>query len=295
MEEDGIGLVLARAYELRMKFTNCIQKATRSDLNGEERGAEDKEGSVEADDEEAESLLNIRDALESLESQLSSLQAMQQQQRYEREAALAEIEYSREVLLKKLKEYKGEDLEVIKEASTFASETVEHNNDLLLPPYPVRPPHSINLDNNGYITQNPYRRKFYRNGFSDSDPSNEANQNLRELERTNGLKGLRGFINTATKAVITLVGVISVLSLAGFEPRLRRKDNNNNYNNNTFLGIFGLFQQKGVEENRLAANECPPGKILVVENGETRCLVKERVEVPFESVVAKPDVSYGCG
>lgn len=74
MEEDGIGLVLARAYELRMKFTNCIQKATRSDLNGEERGAEDKEGSVEADDEEAESLLNIRDALESLESQLSSLQ-----------------------------------------------------------------------------------------------------------------------------------------------------------------------------------------------------------------------------
>lgn len=148
MEGDEIGIVLSRASELRSKINNCIDKARRrsEDGEGDDRSRSLDEGGGEADDE-AESLLNIRDALESLEEQLVSLQALQQQQRYEREATLAEIDHSRKVLLKKLKEYKGEDLEVIHEASAFASETVEHNDDLLLPPYPSRPPHSLVSDN----------------------------------------------------------------------------------------------------------------------------------------------------
>lgn len=40
---------------------------------------------------------------------------------------------------------------------------------------------------------------------------------------------------------------------------------------------------------------CPPGKVLVVEDGETRCLVKERVEIPFMYVATTPDVNYWCG
>jgi len=65
MEEEGIGLVLARATELRLKISNCIHKAT---ANGPSPHADD-------DDEEAtERLLSICDALEALETQLSSLQ-----------------------------------------------------------------------------------------------------------------------------------------------------------------------------------------------------------------------------
>ena len=65
MEEEGIGLVLARATELRLKISNCIQRAT---ANGPSPHADDD------DDEATERLLNICDALEALETQLSSLQ-----------------------------------------------------------------------------------------------------------------------------------------------------------------------------------------------------------------------------
>lgn len=286
MDEEGIGVVLARASELRSKFTNCIHKATTQGDEVEE-GEEKEEGEAAS-----ETLLNIRDALESLESQLSSLQGLQQQQWYEREAALAEIDYSRQKLLKKLKQYKGEDLEVIHEASAFASETVEHGNDLLLPPYPSRPPRSLVADN-GHMSHFPFMRKSNQNGVTAGDSTNEENKKLNESERNqmhsgskNTSKGLGIFFNGA-KMVLTLVGVISILSLAGVEPRFRKRD--------TYFNIMGLFQQSATEEKRSNTVECPPGKVLVLEDGEARCLVKERVEVPFESVVATPDVNYGCG
>lgn len=68
MEEEGIGLVLARATELRLKISNCIHRATSP--NGPSSPHNDDD-----DDEGAtERLLNICDALEALETQLSSLQ-----------------------------------------------------------------------------------------------------------------------------------------------------------------------------------------------------------------------------
>ena len=91
MDEEGIALVLARASELRSKITNCIHRAsiteqTEDNIKPHEQGEEDKDkGSLSKDkvreaeemreeEEEAEILLSIRDALESLEVQLSSLQ-----------------------------------------------------------------------------------------------------------------------------------------------------------------------------------------------------------------------------
>lgn len=294
MEEEGIGLVLARATELRFKISNCIHKATTTPTGGREQegGEKEQEEEEEEDVEEMERLLNISDALESLETQLSSLQTLQQQQRYEREVALAEIENSRKMLLDKLEEYKGKDLEVIHEASAFACEAVEHNNDLLLPPYPSRPPISLCIQN-GYPPQFSSACKSLRNGKIPSDPTNEASKNVSESARgptQNGSqdsrKGLGFFVGAAGKTVLTLVGVISILSMSGFGPNFAKKD--------TFLKALGLFQQPAAEKRR-SNIQCPPGKVLVVENGEARCLVKERVEVPFSSVVAKPDVNYGCG
>ncbi|XP_010255005.1 PREDICTED: plastid division protein PDV2-like [Nelumbo nucifera] len=286
MDGDEIGVVLSRASELRSKINNCINNATtrNKDYLGENGFCSLDDGG-QADDE-AESLLNIRDALESLEEQLASLQVLQQQQRYEREVTLAEIDNSRKILLKKLEEYKGEDLEVIHEASAFASETVEQKDDLLLPPYPSRPPHSLVLDNS-YSSHFSFARKFYRSG----DPIPEAKKSTSELDKNHNQgptndppKRMRLVLNVASKMALTLVGVRSVLNLAGFEPRLRR---------NAQFKVLGILQKPS--NDKRTAIKCPPGKFLVMEAGEPRCLVKERVEIPFGTFVKTPDVSYGCG
>ncbi|KAK6946187.1 hypothetical protein RJ641_013731 [Dillenia turbinata] len=307
MEDDGIGIVLCRASELRSKIANCIGKA--SSLYREGKGVDEEEQEEREDrssslsqsptetvvevsepDEEAESLVHIRDALESLESQLSSLQALQQQQQYEREAALADIDYSRRMLLEKLKDYKGKDLEVINEASAFASEAVEHNSDLLLPPYLSRP-HSLVLDN-GYVSRFPSTQMFVRNGVSGVELSNEAKKSINKSDKTqteslstSSQNGLIYFLGVAAKAVIAFAGVVSILSLAGFEPKLGK---------HTTRIVMGPLRRSGTEEKR-STPRCPPGKVLVMEDGEARCLVKERVEIPFEPVVTKPDVNYGFG
>lgn len=287
MEEEGIGLVLARATELRLKISNCVHKATdpaappQPPGKKQEDGGEVNEGE---EGEEAERLFSICDALETLESQLSSLQAMQQNHRYEREAALAEIEYSRKMLLDKLKEYKGEELAVIQEASAFAGETVEHDYDLLLPPYPSRPPLHLSSFS---------PRKSVRNGLISSDLTNELKKNVNGIEKNQGQSGSRNqglrlghFIGSAAKTVATLVGMISILSLAGFGTKSETS--------NGPLKHLGLFLRQVVRSSERGV-QCPPGKVLVVENGQPRCLVRERVEVPFESVVATSDVNYGCG
>lgn len=286
MEGDEISVVLSRVSELRSKVSNCIDKATRNEVEGEV--GEEHSSSSPPSLEDAESLFSIRDALESLEDVLASLQALHQQQRYEREATLAEIDHSRKVLLTKINEYKGDDLEVIREVSAFASETVEHDNDLLLPPYPSHP-HPLILDK-GYSSNFHSGHKLSRNGLNSFEPLQKERKVMSELERTGtpdktAPKGLRLILTVAAKTVLTLVGVVSILSLAGFEPRVRRKSFE--------FGVMNVFQKPSVGEK--VTIQCPPGKVLVMENGEQRCLVKERVEVPFESVVTTPDVSYGCG
>ncbi|KAJ7967369.1 plastid division protein PDV2-like [Quillaja saponaria] len=308
MEEEGIGLVLARATELRLKISNCIHKATSTPdqpPNGHFAAEEQGDGNqdlcsrspiemndAEDEDEEAERLLNIADALESLETQLSSLQALQLQQRYEKEVALAQIENSRKLLLDKLKEYKGKELEVIHEASTFAAETVEQNHDLLLPPYPSRPPYSMCLEN-GFVSQIPFMHKSVRNGLIAIYPRPDTKKTLNESGKNpvqpgsrNSGKGLGFFLSSAAKSVLTLVGVVSMLSLSGFGPSFGKKG--------IHFNILGMLQRSETEKER-STIQCPPGKILVVENGETRCVVKERVQVPFSAVTATPDINYGCG
>ncbi|KAG8368286.1 hypothetical protein BUALT_Bualt15G0029500 [Buddleja alternifolia] len=351
MDEDRIGLVLAKTSELRSKIINCIHK-TCSNVDESEASleeAEKQEDDVVDEGEGEESLLNIKDALESLEAQLSSLQfdvsclknlavlhvlldlslnlnlemlllygyltnrhllflpsyvsicffrsmrlkvpvtsyfasqALQQQQWYEKEAALAEIEHSQKKLLKELKEYKGKDFEVIHEAIAFASET-EDKNDLLLPPYPSRPSQS-SLSNNSYLSTSPPTRKFPQNGLKNKVANNFQNT---ESDRSQSgswgpFKRLQMFVGAAAKATLTIVGVIAILSMAGFEPRARKRDNE--------FKRLELFQNNEKD----TTVDCPPGKLSVMENGEMRCVVKERVEIPFDSVVDTPDVSYGCG
>lgn len=215
----------------------------------------------------------------------SNLQDLQQRQRYEKEAALSEIEHSRKILLDKLKKYKGGDLEVINEASAFVGETVQHNQDFMLPPYPSHP-------SNGYLHPLPSGHKSASNGQTDA-MTNKATNELSESERkqskpdsTNSRNALGTFITVAAKSVVTIVGIVTLLHLTGFKPKFAGKV--------AATKVLDLFRQSAAGNNG-SQNVCPPGKLLVMEDGEARCVVKERIEVPFSSVMAKPDVNYGSG
>ena len=225
---------------------------------------------------------------------LPILQALQQQQEYQRADAIAEIERSRKKLVKMLTEYEGEHLDVMKEASAFAGLKVDQNNELLLPPYPSHTPHSLVLDNGHLpVPLLSYGRKLPQNGHGGADA---ANGSKNEFGQSGSVKsqtflsrswaGLRFLVSSAAKTMVTLVAVASILNLAGVEPRLVKKGAN--------IKLLDLFEQNATEEKRLSSR-CPPGKVAVVEDGEIRCLVKERIEIPFESLNSKPDVDYGCG
>ncbi|KGN43982.1 plastid division protein PDV2 [Cucumis sativus] len=301
MEQQSTAIILARATELRLKIRSSVNTTTTTtsavtsrddrfsvDENngvvGSRRSEADASGEAE-EDEEAVRLLNICDALESLENQLSSLQDLQQRQRYEKEVALSEIEHSRKILLDKLKKYKGGDLEVIHETSAFVGETVQHNQDLMLPPYPTHL-------GNGYLYPIPSGHKSVSNGLIDATANkatNELNESERKQPKSDSWKsknGMGSFIRVAAKSVVTIVGIVSILHLTGFRPKFAKKV--------AALKVFDIFRRSASENNGLH-NECPPGKFLVMEDGEARCVVKERIEVPFSSVVAKPDVNYGSG
>ncbi|CAN4107602.1 unnamed protein product [Withania somnifera] len=293
MDEDRIGLVLGRISDLRVEITNYELESG----NGVE-ATEDVD-----DDEAVDCLLKIKDTLESLEAQVSSLQALQEQQWYEKEAALGEISYSQEKLLQTLKGYAGKDYPVIHEAIAFVSETVEDNNDLLLPPYPSRPSRTL-MSDKGYGAHLPSVQKLIQNGVTGSH-SHDSRKDLEEAnhersESKSPLRMVKFFVSAAAKTALTVVGVISVLSLAGFEPQLKKRD--------TQFKVPNLFQQlakmkpKPDEPNEV---KCSPGTVLKrLEGGKTecirkedfnQCIAKERVEIPFKSVVATPDVNYGCG
>ncbi|KAH0917324.1 hypothetical protein HID58_024984 [Brassica napus] len=285
-DEEGIGLILARATELRLKIADCIDTSS-TDVSSPREGKKDEIAgnqekdfdSFSSDEEEAdEQLLRIRDALESLESQLAALQNLRQRQQYEKQVALSEIDYSRKILLEKLKEYKGKELEVLREASTFAGERVDYENDLLLPPYPIHPPPlSLGLDNNNaYLPHLPLNQKK-------SDANGFGSGHVRKEAEVKGPNGFVRFLGSVAKIMLPIIGVISVLSASGYGPEIKKRG--------VSFKLLGRLPQRVVR----APNQCPPGKVLVIEDGEARCLVKERVEVPFDSVVAKRDVTYGYG
>lgn len=325
MEADDIGVVLSRASELRSKINNCIERASAQDedddiserasgsttgktsdlvkVNEEQRRWLETGGDIEVD-----SLINVRDALDSLEEQLACLQALQQQQRLERDATLAELDESRRILVKKLKEYRGKDLEIIQEACAFAGEPVEQRDDILLPPYGRRLPESFVSSVYHYSPplhsahsarrRNVSAEHSFMTGNERQETENEDSAESKEevnsrINNGNAKKLTNGFgqiIGLTTKAVLVVASVISVLTLASFEPKLRRS---------VPLKLSELLPRRieipSIKSKADVPNKCPPGKVLLIEDGIPRCFVKERVEVPFEPVVEAPDISYGFG
>ncbi|URD85302.1 Ternary complex factor MIP1 [Musa troglodytarum] len=281
MEGEEIGLVLARASELRSKISNCIggsggggcrQRGGDGDAGG--GAATDEEEEEEEEEDEADSLVGIRDALDSLERQLAALQELQHQQRYERESILSQIDCSRMILLSKLKEYKGEELEAIHEVATFAGEAIELDDNLVLPPYPTHLPDLFVLDD---IAAGSH---FKKNKTTHNGPVAAAKQegmgtacgtDKNQDDKTS--KRFRNIIGLVVKSAIAIVSMMSMVSFAGHQPMLKSRP----------------------PTERQISSQCPQGKVLVIEDGKARCIVKERIEVPFEPDVTSPNIRYGLG
>ncbi|RWV84361.1 hypothetical protein GW17_00053924 [Ensete ventricosum] len=295
MEGEEIGLVLARASELRSKIIGCI--------GGNRAGG--RTATQEEEEEEAGSLVGIRDALDSLERQLAALQvlillikyrsdrllvyaqALQHQQRYERESSLTQIDHSRTILLSKLKEYKGDELEAIHEVAAFAGEAVERANGLVLPPYPTHLPDLFILDDIGASSHCMWKSKS--NPSCNGPIANTKHQgkgSAAATDKNQGSRtsnGIRHVIGLVVKSAITFVSVMSMLSFAGYQPVLKKRPK--------AMLLFGGQAPTG----RQVTVQCPQEKFMVVEDGKVRCFVKERVEVPFESDVSNPNIRYGFG
>ncbi|XP_062190540.1 plastid division protein PDV2-like [Phragmites australis] len=287
MEAEEIGLVLARASDLRSRIS-----AVGSQRGDAEEAALKRLGAP-GEDEEMESLVGISDALESLERQLATLQDLQHQQRYERETILIQIDRSRRFLLNKLKEYKGQDCEVIHEAAAFAGEKIEHDDGLILPPYSNHVTNSFVL-NDLYPLDYVSKSKRLHNGL-DSDGTAQDDTITNGLESRNtstSNRSLRGgigsFIGWMAKTAVMVVGAVSIMKAAGYEPVIAR--------NSIKLDIVGLFSKEATSrEERRSTLHCPPGKVMVLEDGRAHCVVKERVEIPFDANLASPNASYGLG
>ncbi|URD94504.1 plastid division protein PDV2-like [Musa troglodytarum] len=279
MEGEEIGLVLARASELRSRIIGCVG-GNRAGGRAATQGEEGEE------EEEAGSLVGIRDALDSLERHLAALQALQHQQRFERESILVQIDHSRTILLSELKEYKGEELEAIHEVAAFAGEAV-HADGLVLPPYPTHLPDSFISDDIGASSHCLWKNKSKppcsgpiantKHRGKGAAAATDKNQGSRS---SNGIGHVIGLV---VKSAITFVGVMSILSFAGYQPVLKKRPK--------AMLLFGGRAPTG----RQVAVQCPQEKLMVVEDGKVRCLVKERVEVPFESDVTSPNIRYGFG
>ncbi|KAL3685542.1 hypothetical protein R1sor_003564 [Riccia sorocarpa] len=360
MEPDEIGVVLARASELHVKISDAIERAIKAEFlvstgrrslssretesatltaasaldnsglaNGvgkgdrkEEVDAFDKVAAVGDGREEARSLGAIRDALETLEEQLESLQAVQQQHRLEKDKALAELEESRRILLRRLKEHHGREWEVVHEALAFAGEPVEDRDDLPLPPYPLpeadayppagedqAPLYPIHIRTSGQ-TRRTSMGPGYRESIDDLNFKLLADESEEELEeqeeeatpkseqsRKSGRGFLASIFGLTTKAALVVVSVLAALAVAEVSHKLEKKRRRNGVSDSQSSPPPPLAPVRVTPPSPPppVVRECPPGKKLIIEDGFPKCVVKERVEVPFPREIKNPDVLYGRG
>lgn len=343
MDADEIRVVLARASELHAKFNEAIERALTSDvvqstgderfdadfhsvldgdeINGFERLDRDFSKGVEGN-AEARTLGLICDTLDTLEGQLEALQCMQNHQRAEKDAALAELEESRHLLLLKLKNHRGREWQVVQEALAFAGEPVEEREDLLLPPYsrPVVDDVSTVNDQSSKLLRRtislPRGRAVKKLVLSERDEEvdNDVHRNKGTSEAVGDKQDyqersipkhkvdgggsiafaggfMRGFggrvghvLAHAAKAVFVVASVVAFLAFT--EHNHRRP-------------VPSATTPVLVSESRPrppSPLKCSPGKKrIVLDDGSEKCVVKERFEVPFCREVEAPYVLYGPG
>lgn len=259
------------------------------------------------------------------------LQTVQQQQRTEKDSSLAELEESRRILLRRLKDHRGKEWEVVHEALAFAGEPVEDRDDLPLPPYPMPLSDTSfgparddkKTPYNGPPATEKYNGSMKQLSFgpghaegaanapyteeadgSEEEPDVEEGTSFQaEPGRRNGgggvlgipvsfAKALFGFaIGVTSKVAIVAVSVAAALAVSEATRRLEVKETCSKFLHKRAPAPPPIATARQMPPQR----ECPPGKKLIMEDGYPKCVVKERVELPFYREVKTPDVLYGRG
>lgn len=304
MEPAEIAVVLARASDLHSNLNDAILRTSAPDSDAADAFAH------------ARTLAAIRDAFLSLQDHLDSLQALQKQQKAERDEVLAEIEESRKILIGRMKEYNGSEWEIIDEAHAFVGEPVQRKDELVLPPYqsPISDIASLGRD---WQFGNIRRQNFARTSTSSLDEEQQEGDELtqetapqqdgEEVARgsrkvsagggfANVLSGLGHGIRFTTKTVVMIGSVIAILTFSRLDLGLRDRFGQR-VSKLRFLGKGTSDRSSSsTSDGPLVHDEfCPPGKVLLVQDGVQKCFVKERVEAPFKEVIKQPDASYGYG
>jgi hypothetical protein len=208
---------------------------------------------------------------------------------------LSQIDCSRRSLLDKLSEYKGQDCEVIHEAAAFAGEKIEHDDVLILAPYSDHVTNTLVLDDLYPLNFLSNKSRHSQNGLdpngttqNDTRTSGLENRNTSTSNHGSRRGGMGSFIGWMAKAAVVVAGAVSFMKAAGCEPVTVR--------NNVRLDVGRLLAKSGAgEQGQSGTVRCPPGKVMALEDGRAHCVVKERVEVPFDSNLAAPSAGYGLG
>ncbi|MCO5569988.1 hypothetical protein L7F22_023703 [Adiantum nelumboides] len=279
MKEQDINGVLKEAAQLRANLCTAIDRSllahfSRLPLSSGAhiaRHADDNEYylpvSASAAALEARSLASIRDALIVLEEQLECLQTLSDQQREEKEATLAELEESKEILLRRLKQHRGRELAVIQEAYSFVGESNEVEDGLLVRSYTV--PARLDADVRHKIIgvevsiedirsyMNKHIEKPHKSGKR-QDGSTRSGSLLSDLKSK-----LLSFLNrrlskVSAKCLFAVAGAAAVLTLS----------------NNVYGSNMRGRKHASSSTVRLKGTACPENW-AAVQSGGQRCVLNE--------------------
>lgn len=253
------------------------------------------------------------------------LQSVQQQQRLRKDAALAELEESRRVLLLRLKEHEGREMQVVEEAMTFAGEPVKKTDDLPLPPYlhPVSP--SLYSESPVFRSAKPSLAKQLdeRSSFNSSlflvdetaseTEAGNAMGNPAEMQAEHatsppagGLsRAFTGMLNFTGKTLLVVVSVVAYLAVSEWNRSGREREKEAKLQASVPVPAQApaataarAATGEGEGKGRAKADpvlECPAGYKRIEDDGVVKCVVKERVELPFPRGLDTPDVLHGRG
>ena len=234
---------------------------------------------------------------------------MQQQQRLRRDAALVELEESRTVLLQRLKDHEGRESEVVQEALAFVGEPVKKSDDLPLPPYlhPVSIP-SVKTQSpflgSSRLDENPLDDQHQDlNSFAEEEREDEAveetgsvtaeKQEEEIMRRCSTLGFCSNVLRLTGKTALFVMSLITIVVVSEFKSQASKNAQS------SYLKPVLKPQAAPVEPvaqpKAAPVRQCGAGKKLIEENGESKCVVKERVELPFPREIKTPDVLHGRG
>ncbi|XP_024540262.1 plastid division protein PDV2-like [Selaginella moellendorffii] len=302
MEPDEISVVLQRASDLHTRINDAIERALKSEFlltagkardsvssAARDRGEEEEEqgsnvGLLGEPNAEAKSLGAIRDALEALEEQLECLQALQQQQRMDRDTALAELEESRLILLSRLRSHHGKEWEIIHEALAFAGEPVGIEQEKS-PARITQAGEPIRIEE-----QHGDRREIHKK-FVANFLGIPIKLGL-DLRRFAGRLFGPG-VGVTSRAAMVMAGVLTTIIL--FSEIGSRHERRSSSEATTAPPVIPTPSLAIPPRAPAMEERCPPGKVMIFVDGVSKCVVKERIEIPFRGEVSSPDVLYGRG